>query len=652
MNRSIAIVIAIAIASVAMSGCGDRFLSTPEKINQAFPPIAEVRVAVESVRAVLMEDPQLTQAFDRHYAARMQLRAMICAQAVTVGRLDSVAKVKGYAVNRDCLNEQDTQLLQYVGIQHIGLLLIRPALRPLVPLGPPMTVPSGGGSDVYGAHAAAAAAAAAGVGVLSGMRGELISVELPGGKKIATLGSVATPSASILVSPNGRLVAVRSHTNSVVFIDTESGSKLWETKDLKQFYGWLPELSAALASDAKTGALALIDFNAGTVAPHPIALREPAWAVHVSTAPSRVLVGGARLFSVIEHVRSGLVVKASTLKQLQVRQGQGMLSVSPPTLMHGGKSIFFTSGRDLALMSLETGVETVWPSGELFTGRYAKLSESTLLVDTSERDSTGAKVAIFDIDKATLAPVAAGETGNGTLTDLPGRIGFARRNYQELWLGDTVKSGEPATLDSLVTASNLARQIARLEAVTQDGAGGDDGAFSASSAAPTFTIATPSMSFATPSRAAPPARSALSSAPGQDAILTSMARVARMEAVGVYQGSAATTGAQGRKVGNVDVRVRRGKPIILVLSSYEPVRWRVVQESGARVVSVLLSGYHQSEVTGVGNARVVNTGSSYAYEAGSAQQAALNRQTALYTGKTIDSFQGRYEGSTFTVGAQ
>lgn len=647
MRRSIL----IALACLATSGCSDRFMSTPEKINRAFPPITEVRVAAESLRAVLLEKPDVIESFDRQYAARMQLRAMICAQTLTVGRLDSVDQVKGYAVNRECLNEQDLQLLQYLGIRHIGVLLARPALRPLVPLGPPMTVPSGGGPDLYGAHVAGAA----GVAVFSGARGELVSVEIPGGKKIATLASVATPAAGVLVSPNGRVVAARLQTNNVLFIDTETGSKLWESKDLKQFYGWLPDVSAALAADAKTGALTLIDFDAGTVAPHPVALREPGWALQVSAAPSRVLIGGTRLLSLLEHVRSGLVIKASVVKELQLRQNRSMSSMSPPSLMHGGKTIVFGSGRDLMALSLETGNETVWPVGDLFVGRYAKLSETTLLVDMAERDSAGAKVAVFDIDKATLAPVATGDTGNGTLTDLPGRTGFVRRSYQELWLGDKVKSGEPVTLDSVVNAHNLARQIARLEAETRDDGRVEHGAQLQSSstfAAPIATIASPSLPLAMPSRTAPAARNGPSAVPGQDAILTSLVRAARMEAVGVYQGAAATTGAQGRKVGNVEVRVRRGKPIILVLSSYEPVRWRVVQESGARVVSVLLSGYYQSEVTGIGNARIVNTGSNYAYEAGSAQHVALNRQTILYTGKPIDSFQGRYEGSTFTVGGE
>lgn len=633
--------IVIAFACIYLSGCSDRFLTAPEKVNKAFVPSAEVRVAEADLRALLVPSPEQATAFERQYASRMQLRAMFCAQTVPIGRFDSVATVKGYAISQECLNEQDKQLLQTLGLRRIGLLLAKPALRPLAPLGAPMTVPSGGASGINGTYAAARA----GVAVLVGAGGELVSVEIPGGKKIATLVTAPGAVAAVLVSPNGRVAAVRSHINHVLFVDMETGLKLWDTKEFKQFYGWLPEVSAALAADARTGTLALIDFEAASSAPHPIALRDPAWALPVSPSPARVLVGNARLFSLIEHSRSGGVINAVKLKELQIRQAQGVTSSTPPTLMHGGKTIVFNAGRDLATMSLETGIETIWPSGELLVARYAKLSESTVLVETSERDGAGTKLAVFDIDKATLAPVAAGQTGNGTLTDLAGRTGFARRSYQELWMGDTVTTGEPVALAHLVSADNLARQIARLEAVSKDGTHyGDDGQYATVVAAQTMTIAGPSIAFTSPARAAAPVSS------GQDASLSAQARVSRMEAVGVYQGSAPTAGARGHKTGHVEVRVRRGKPIILVLSSYEPVRWKVVQEPGAKVVSVLLSGYYQSEVVGAGNARVVNTGSSYSYEAGSSNQAALYRQTALYTGKTIDSFQGKYEGSVFTVG--
>ncbi len=625
---------AAALLCLALSACSsDVFLPGSAKVNKAFPPIAEVRVAEEGLRATLLSDAKASSAFERQYASRLELRALTCGQGITVGRFDSIDKVKALAVNRACLIEQDALLLQFLGIRQVGLRLSQPPLRPLAPLGPPALIPTAGGPEILAGYAASAA----GVAVLTGSRGELLSVEIPGGKKIATLPAAPNGTRNVQVSPNGRVAAVRVN-NSVMFIDTETGSKLWDTSDIKQFYGWLPEVSAALASDGKTGILALIDFETGLIAEHPVALRDPAWAMTVSTSPSRVLVGSGRVFSLIEHVRDGLV-KGVTVKEFHLKQGQGVTS-SGPTLMLDGKSIVFTSSRELMAVELDSGKETSWATGEYFSGRYAKLSESTLLVDALDQENNRTKAMVFDIAKATLAPVIGADGGNGNVAELAGRTGFIRRGYQEVWFGDTVKAGDPVAIDSVVNAVNLARQLARLEA-----ASGEVGR----AAPPGFDNATPaSPAFIIPGVSPPPARAA--PVPGQDAMLVALASHARIEAVGVYQGAAAKADAGGHKIGNVQVRVRRGKGVILVLSSYEPVRWTLVPEPGAAILAVLLSGYYQSEVVGAGRARVIVSGSGHAYEIGSSDYQTLNRQTMIYTGKGIDAFQGKYEGSAFTVG--
>lgn len=44
------------------------------------------------------------------------------------------------------------------------------------------------------------------------------------------------------------------------------------------------------------------------------------------------------------------------------------------------------------------------------------------------------------------------------------------------------------------------------------------------------------------------------------------------------------------------------------------------------------------------------TGSTYAYKIGTKEYNTLNQETTRWTGKSIDVFQGRYEGSSFSVG--
>jgi hypothetical protein len=130
-------------------------------------------------------------------------------------------------------------------------------------------------------------------------------------------------------------------------------------------------------------------------------------------------------------------------------------------------------------------------------------------------------------------------------------------------------------------------------------------------------------------------------------------RGAQVEGIGVYQGRSQGVGSLPglRRTGNIEVRVRRSsRPIVVVLASYEAVRWTLIPEPGARIAAVLLSGYHPSEVVGAGRARVVNSGSAYAYKIDSREYMALNRDVARMVGQGIGLFQGRYEGAQFSVG--
>jgi len=129
------------------------------------------------------------------------------------------------------------------------------------------------------------------------------------------------------------------------------------------------------------------------------------------------------------------------------------------------------------------------------------------------------------------------------------------------------------------------------------------------------------------------------------------AREAEVVAVGVYESTAGEHGpGKPRRAGPVTVNVKRGgKPIVLVLTSYEPVQWRIDPEFGARIAAVLLGGYHQSRVQGAGNAKQLDIGRVYAYQQGGEGYRQLEAAVARYTGKRIHSFQGRYEGEVFTV---
>jgi hypothetical protein len=131
-----------------------------------------------------------------------------------------------------------------------------------------------------------------------------------------------------------------------------------------------------------------------------------------------------------------------------------------------------------------------------------------------------------------------------------------------------------------------------------------------------------------------------------------LGKSARVEAIGVYESSDGVHGVGiARKAGTVQVRVRKSaKPLILSLSSYEPVRWVLTLEPGAELAAVLTSGFHTSEVLGAPNVRAYAIGRYYAYKRGSNEFASLDREVRCWTGKSVDVFQGSYSGESFVTG--
>jgi hypothetical protein len=121
--------------------------------------------------------------------------------------------------------------------------------------------------------------------------------------------------------------------------------------------------------------------------------------------------------------------------------------------------------------------------------------------------------------------------------------------------------------------------------------------------------------------------------------------------VGVYEPasrSARTTGP--REPGVVTVHVAADSvPLVLVLSSYEAVSWRV-NNQGRPISAVLLSSYQPSTVTGI-EAQTSVIGRQHAYKVDTPEYNALKAQLAAYTSNPVRLFQGAYSGSAFTVPA-
>lgn len=662
----------------------DMQFSVPEKINKAFPPRTEVRIQLETLESLIPSDDPSLKSFKTSYESRLILRALTCTQDSSISRFDSIKNIKKLAIDRDCLKEQDDQLQELIGLKLVSFRLSQPPLKPLVKLGPPAVIRGADGVEIYMGKAASKA----GVAVLRGNRSEFISVEIPSGKKIASLPTMPEASqTNYSLSPNGRIFAIPINNKDLRFVDNETGQELWLARDINQIYVWLPEMQAALVRDNKSGTgnggVLLIDFKIGAVKPYIVAQKNQSWALHISESPSRLLIGSYRDFSLIENSRSPDGVDSSVVKDYKIKSPRGSVSSLTPTLMLNGEAIVFVTGRDFMLFNLETRDEKIWESSEVIGNNYAKLSEDSLLVDAyGLSGAVGTRPYVFNIKDSTLSVVETTEGNEGIVYELDGRTGFMRRSYQKVWIGEDLEVGKAESLDTMIAGRKLEKQLQALENEERMAKAREDamkvaqdisrmqrpmGANSATSAnlaqlreaflrqaeqrgyasaapmAPVAEAAPMAPSINTYGAAANEARR-LEILNTTNRMLGNVPSNARVEAVGVYE-------TKDRSPAGVNVIVKRSdKPIVLMLSAYEPVRWNIIKESGANLVAIIATGYNLPQVNGAGTTKTVIKRGNYAYQQSGAEYTALNNDAVMWTGKSISKFQGAYGGTVFVVG--
>ena len=671
-SRFIIVVLALGPAS----GCSvsDRLLSTAEKIYRAFPPPAELRVAIEDARELFKNDSEGRKTLEDRIDSQIELRSLICTREFSIGRFDSVKTIKTLPVRKECLAEQDESLAATVGTFVLGYLLAQPPLRPLAALDDAPAIPKIGGFDTAFSFSAASQA---NVLLVRGTRvGDFASVEIPSGKTLATMPHIPGASHRMYVSPNGRLVALNINRSSVIFLDMERGSKLWDLRRIKEFYAWLPDVHAALVR-GETGHTMLLDFQTGRLEAYPAGSKNLSW-VTPANRKGAVWLGSDREVFGVEHVRVENRVQTTVTKIFRLSRTR--ISSRPPTLMRQGKMLFFISGLDFSSLDLETGEETAWNVARFLANRYAKLSEDTLLVDSYDVTGSGGFNAwVMNVTERTLAPVDESTTASryDLLKGLMGRTGWIRRGHGTTYMGGTVDAGTPEPLDQLASAFNMERQIAKLKLMERRREMRESGKSNPWPRMPA-------------SQALGPARSVSESPAPRRVGLPPNVPLA-LHVVGVYEGTI-PAGADKRPwwakcnderknnqfsadhsppssechqkyaARNTETEVvvkvsDDSKPIVLGLTGYNKIHWKVSLGSGVKLAKVILAGYHAQRVSGIPTETPVDTytrdpspcercwqGATYFYSYKSPPQ-----QLTDITGLDVTSFQGRYQGSIFSI---
>ena len=136
------------------------------------------------------------------------------------------------------------------------------------------------------------------------------------------------------------------------------------------------------------------------------------------------------------------------------------------------------------------------------------------------------------------------------------------------------------------------------------------------------------------------------------------------DAIGVYEGSLPDNRSRGfgeKIAGYADVTISHTDlPVKLVLSSHQPVIWRLHILPDARLSEIYFSGSNDSRVEGIQNTKVSYIGEAYAYKdpnvSSSRHSIRGNMPSSLAevvkqkTGCNITKFQGVYKGSNFYIG--
>lgn len=588
---------------------------TPEsKINAAFPLLESVR----NMKAAVLEAAPSAQRseLETQFNAHMKLRALTCAKGYAPTLLASTQSIQKKLDNPTCFSDADQEMLKWLGFRRLGLILALPALKP-IPTKPPAFI----SADNF--ISSARFSASAGVAVLETREGVQV-VDLDSSRALFRESRGTSPSVGFPAA-NGQVFAT-SDANHLKIRGSESGAVVLELPLVRAYsFLWIDHRTVlynksdsgrSFLVDLSTGrevALSALDGAVGVQSAHPVPGVENQYVLFTNRGVTKVE---------LDRDKADLAVKLIAEKTLS-----GVSWASNTSGVSKDGSYFFLATPHLTLISskdlevstiqldpfyVQTAVATADPDKIILTG----------FVQPPQGE--GPRHLIYSIQSRTVSPIDASKLPSERFIHISSlnRTGVIANN--KIALLEAIPTLGTFASDKFVGDQLAIANQRKIDALERQQKLRDNNQ---------------------PYAAAP-------TGPAPSGPLALLARDAQVEGVGVYQGMLGGNRLlSGRKEGIVEVRIRRSaKPIMLVLSSYEPVRWLLITESGARLSGVLVSGYYPSQVTGAGSARVTVVGAAHAYEIGSDGYRALNRSVVEQVGKGMEVFQGRYEGGSFSVG--
>jgi hypothetical protein len=616
-GRSVgAVVLGVAVL-LGLSACGDRspWRSAEERINNAFPVANNVLAAVQRFGKLPNADASGKRPFDDEYQTRLRLRALGCAEGYEPSFLSSAAAIRK-RLSAACFDKADVELLAWVQRRMLKELLLAPALRP-VPETPPAIFSTT--NDIR----EISFAAAAGIAVVTSDKAiEVIDI---GSDESLFLDAKRPASATgAQVSPNGQVFAHTAGGDGLRLRESATGELLAAFPDHTQCI-WLDADTAVLVRKDSTGS-DLLDFQTDQLKPIKGQNAGPNMLVIANGAsPGEFVIGGYGTISRFRLHRDATGPRLALLGE--GRPPSAGWSFSRGDTTSDGSRFAHWNGRELWITDLST-LETrqvALPDFSVMSVSALSDPDKLLLRAHLTGMRNNYMFLVYSISRQTFSPVEEGEPTAASLVS---------------------RSQRPVRIPALDRVGFIAGKSVRLA---------EDPPHPLSFSAQSFDLYLQEQGLAMPKEQAESTAARLVRAtptvamPGPIADLSANARV---EAIGVYEPRGSSLGAgRGHRRAPINVLVRASdKPIVLVLTSYEAADWIITLGPRAQLKAVLLGGYEESSVAGVGDIRVHRIGRIYAYQSQGGQFTDLQQAVKRWTGKSIETFQGSYAGSSFMVG--
>lgn len=611
----------VALACVlSVTAACHRFATSPEdRINAAMPLAADTAEAKRAFDTLARAQSYDAARIDNEFRDRLKMRALECAHGYSPAWSEGEESVRAQLSDTACFERFDQSLAQWVGLRHAGLLLAAPPLRPIPAKPAPYLV-------AEDRIAEGSFARQAGIAVLhTSKRHEVF--DLGSGQRLQAILRNGR-SFVVDISDNGRLLSLNQDQATVV-VDLERGKPLLRLEDVGgQKLFWVGKAGAVYVPENARAPL-FLDLLSGRESPLPTSIGSLG-AVAPTPAPGRYALLGFTRHASIDVVQDAQGWSAKLAQEVEPNEAVGNWR---PGNLNADGTLYIGQQNGLALLDLLTLQARKVDLKPLMVSAVVPTPDPDLVyLAGTYRTATGFEhePLLYSLSKRTLAAAQVAKRLYVTLVYLPSIKRNAVRDDFKLSLLDELHGAAP------VDAQTYLQGLPVAEPAPMPAIASDEGAAAAARAAWLAETARGSRTAAT------------------DPALAMRATMADIEAVGIYEGEGAVhgPGSSARQPGTVQVRVKRGRPVILVLTSYEPVNWIVKPDPGAIVLAVLRGGYYPSQVQGAGNARITDLGRLYAYKRGDAAYEKLDAEVKRLSGKPMDRFQGTYRGQAFEVGGR